>query len=318
MSQALALVAQSQPLEQKIQYANMMAKANLLPKAFAQQPGNVLLAMELGEALGVRPIVAMLQVHVIEGRPAAGSALIQSLVRRAGHKVRIKTNQEAGTATCTIVRSDDPDWPTEVTWTRAMAQKAGLLGKDNWRKYEEDMLVARATAACARRACPEVLCGINNSPEELGDSQWSEHGGTGPVPVLSATEVAELPATETGRRYRHIQVSEPEPIAEPVKAEPQAKPAQDPEPTVEDQPDAQVSEEVTDVVEATWSAVERPDEPATQSERHEAWDAFRKIYLDEAEDKLRELFPKGFRSATRQMVADLYAHLDALPGQGVF
>ena len=100
-------------MNDKMQYAQALAQASLLPKQYQRNPGNVLLAVELGESLGIPPIQAINTVHVIEGKPSASSGLISALVRRAGHTLRVKGDDQSATAE--IVRSDDPDFTYSVT-----------------------------------------------------------------------------------------------------------------------------------------------------------------------------------------------------------
>ncbi|MDI3330665.1 MAG: hypothetical protein QJR09_08015 [Micrococcus sp.] len=158
---------QAMTLPQKMEYAKALASASLLPRSYQQQPGNVLLAMELGDALGIPPIQAINDVHVIEGKPSASANLIGAMVRKAGHKLRV--NGDDTYATAQVIRADDPDFTFEVTWTLDRAKTAGLLsGKGNWSKYPAAMLKARAITEVARSACPDALYGVVYTPEELG------------------------------------------------------------------------------------------------------------------------------------------------------
>lgn len=159
-------VAPHMNMNDKMQYAQALAQASLLPKQYQRNPGNVLLAVELGESLGIPPIQAINTVHVIEGKPSASSGLISALVRRAGHTLRVKGDDHSATAE--IVRSDDPDFTYSVTWDMSRARNAGVTGKDNWKKYPAAMLKARAITEVARDACQEALMGVQYTPEELG------------------------------------------------------------------------------------------------------------------------------------------------------
>jgi len=149
-------------------FAQALATAGLLPKAYRDQPGNVLLAMEYGRALGLPVATVLTSVHVIEGRPSMSAELMQALIRRAGHRIRITGDRQQ--ATCAIVRKDDPDFTYTATFTMDDAKAAKLVKPDgNWVKYPAAMLLARATSACARQACADVLAGVSYVPEELGD-----------------------------------------------------------------------------------------------------------------------------------------------------
>jgi hypothetical protein len=165
LSQALA-VASPTEMDSMLRFAKALADGNLLPRSYQKNPANILWAMEYARTLNITPIAAMAGVHVIDGKPTASSALISALVRRAGHKLRITGDEKS--ATCTIVRSDDPDFTFSVTWTIEEARIAGLAGKDVWKKYAPAMLKARAITACARDACQEALFGLLYTPEELG------------------------------------------------------------------------------------------------------------------------------------------------------
>jgi hypothetical protein len=151
---------------EKLDYCRALAASGLLPAQYRQQPANLLYAVEFADSLGLHPMVAITGVHVIEGRPSASSALISALVRRAGHKLRVKG--DASRAVAQIVRADDPSFTFEVAFALDDAERAGLLKKAVWKNYPASMLKARAISAVARDACEEALFGIHYTPEELG------------------------------------------------------------------------------------------------------------------------------------------------------
>lgn len=153
-------------LPEKMQYAKALAASGMLPGQYRQQPANLLYALEYAESLGLHPMAAITGIHVIEGKPSASAALISALVRRAGHKLRVKGDDKQAVAQ--IIRADDPDFVYEVVWTLARAEQAGLARKDVWKKYPAAMLKARAITEVARDACEEALSGMHYTPEELG------------------------------------------------------------------------------------------------------------------------------------------------------
>lgn len=153
-------------LNDKIRYAQALSGSNLLPKQYREQPANLLFALEYADALGVAPINAITSIHVIEGKPSASADLIASLVRRAGHKLRVSGDDTFAEAT--ILRADDPDYPFTVRWDMAKARQAGLTGKGVWKAYPSAMLRSRAITEVARMAAPDALFGVIYTPEELG------------------------------------------------------------------------------------------------------------------------------------------------------
>jgi len=180
-------------ITEKIQYAQHLAQSGLLPAHYRKEPANVLYAVEYGDMPGLAPMAAITGVHVIEGKPTASSALMSALVRRAGHRLRVKGDDRK--ATVQIIRSDDPDWVFESVWDMKRAEQAGLTGKKVWKQYPAAMLKARAISECARDACEEALLGLHYTAEEMG-AEVDEDGN-----VIKATaERIDQPASNV----RHI------------------------------------------------------------------------------------------------------------------
>ena len=137
-----------------------------LPICFPVTIANILLAIEYGKTLGITPMAAIQGINVIKGKPTASASLIGSLVRLAGHRLRITSDNTK--AVCEIIRSDDPDYIFMSVWDMERAKLAGLTSNPSWQKYPESMMKARAITECARDACPEVLSGVQYTAEELG------------------------------------------------------------------------------------------------------------------------------------------------------
>ena len=185
---------QAAAIPAKLAYARALADSGLLPSAYRRNPANVLWAVEYGEMLGLPPMAAMTGVHVIEGKPTASAGLISGLVRQAGHKLRVWGTGKS--ATCEIVRSDDPEHTFSVTWTlrkepgdNPSAEEAGLLGKNVWKNYPASMLKSRAITQCARDACEEVLYGLHYTAEELGAEVDEDGQVVGLDPAIEAQVV---------------------------------------------------------------------------------------------------------------------------------
>lgn len=191
MSNALAPIS-SDALHAKMEYAKAMAASNLLPKAYERQPANILVAIEYGEALGLAPMVALQQISVIQGKPTMSAQLMASLVRQAGHRLRISVDESTKAAVAELTRSDDPDFTFRAAWTMERANAAGLVGKGgSWKTYPLAMLKARAITEVCRDGCPEVLAGVAYTPEELEPT-----GGPGRVSVAHLVPDAQPVTTE--------------------------------------------------------------------------------------------------------------------------
>ena len=155
--------------------AQALSKSNIVPEAYVGKPANILVAIGLGQSMGLSPAESLYRINVIRGKPTASAELIASQVRKAGHKLRIKKDVEHTSVTCTIIRKDDPDYPFSVTRDMKWAHSLGLDEPDhkgnpsNYNKQPMTMLTWRAITAAAREACPESLYGVAYSPDEMSD-----------------------------------------------------------------------------------------------------------------------------------------------------
>jgi hypothetical protein len=179
--------AADRDLEASVDYARKLSASDLLPKSYQGKPQNVLLAVEYGRSLGLDPITAINMTHVVQGRPTASAQLVGALVRRAGHTLRVRGDEQS--ATCKIIRADDPTFEFTATWTMDRAKQAGVLSNPVWKTYPANMLKARAITECARDACPEVLAGISYTAEEIG-------GETEIIEAQTKTPEFDIPAAD--------------------------------------------------------------------------------------------------------------------------
>ena len=187
---------QALSVSDQMQYAKMLASSSIIPDSYRNQPANILVAEGFGQSMGLTPAESLYRIAVIKGKPTASAELIASNVRRAGHRLRVRKDRAAQTATVQIVRADDPDFTFESTWDMARANQAQLTGKENWRKYPLAMLTARAITECARDACPEALYGVVYTGEEMGAARSDEQGFAEPVAAAATVEPQAVPEPE--------------------------------------------------------------------------------------------------------------------------
>lgn len=154
---------------EQVEYAKLVTDGDLVPKDYRNKPANALIAIGLGQAMGLSPAESLYRIDVIQGKPTASAELIASNVRKAGHKLRIITNEQSMSVTAQIIRADDSDFVHEVTRDMNWAKGMGLHTKDNYKKQPLTMLQWRATSAVARLACPEALYGVTYTSDEMAD-----------------------------------------------------------------------------------------------------------------------------------------------------
>jgi hypothetical protein len=213
------------------EYAAHIAQTDFVPQALRGNPPAIAAAILYGAEVGLEPMQSLAKIAVIKGRPALTAEAMRSLVAAAGHELWI----EESTATRCIAagRRHGQERVGRVTWTFDDAKRAGIAGQDNWRRYPNAMLVARATATLARQMFADVIGGMA-AAEELEDEPAN---GGGPA-VASAPPPADAPPPPpaAGRTRRRRPAAAPEAAAAPEPA-PEPEPDTEPEPEPEPAPE---------------------------------------------------------------------------------
>lgn len=202
MTQELATVDGFEAqLNAQMRHAELMSQADMIPDKFKNKPANVLVAREIANAMGETPWVTMIELYFVGNIPTFSAKYMRSRVRAAGHILRESFDQSAMTATCVIIRKDDPTFEHVIKWDKKKAEDHGLWGKGHWKKNPELMLKNRAVSECVREACNEVMGGVDYTPEE------AEHI-RGPINV-TATHLKEAAAAPVAPLKKPIEAAGP-------------------------------------------------------------------------------------------------------------
>lgn len=153
----------------QMDYARAVSTATILPQAYRGKPADIMIAIGLGAAMGLSQAESLYRIDVIQGTPTAGAELIASNVRKAGHVLRVRVDEQNVSVTATVIRKDDPDFEHTVVRDMAWARRMGLDTKDNYKKQPLTMLQWRAISAVARLAASEALYGVGHTADELQD-----------------------------------------------------------------------------------------------------------------------------------------------------
>lgn len=150
----------------RIEHAKIVAQSSLIPAEYRGKPADIVWAMDIGDALGVPYTQVMQSMVVARGKMTMSADLMGAVVRRAGHKLRLR--EDGDSVTATLIRADDADYEFTVTWDKAKAQAAGLWGsRGPWQQYPRQMLRARAITEVCRQGASDALAGTVYTPEEL-------------------------------------------------------------------------------------------------------------------------------------------------------
>jgi hypothetical protein len=119
-----------------------------------------------GQELGLSAMESMKGIHVYDGNIELHATTMKALIKRSG---RYRATSKDGWVTaegCKLLFEElvNGDWsPCDgaglVSFTMEDAKRAGLAGKDVWKKYPEDMCYSRCLSRGFRRYCPELTGG---------------------------------------------------------------------------------------------------------------------------------------------------------------
>jgi hypothetical protein len=147
-------------IDEVFRFAEAVHQSRLAPKQF-DSPQAILVAIQHGLEIGLKPMQALQSIAVINGRPCIwGDGALALVVSKPDFEDIEETFNADGTeAKCTIKRKGRT--PVVRTFSMADAKLAGLLGKPGpWTQYLKLMLQMRARGFAMRDAFPDALKGV--------------------------------------------------------------------------------------------------------------------------------------------------------------
>jgi hypothetical protein len=217
-----------QSFDELYKFAEVVCASGLCPTAYKGKAADVLVAFQMGAELGLRPLQALQNIAVINGRPAVWGDALLGIVCAHPDFVDIREEIGADRATCTVKRRGRTD--VIRTFTMADATKAGLAGKAGpWQQYPTRMLQMRARGFALRDSFPDALRGFPTFDESRDLA-----------PEVDITAHAEVVRQPTENRAAALARALPplEPVAPATMAspEPSASPAPSGEPAAQPPP----------------------------------------------------------------------------------
>ena len=240
-----------------------IAGTEFVPRDLRGKPESVAAAILYGREVGLPPMTALTQTHVIEGKPSTSAEGMRALVLAAGHSLEVL---EATGSVCRMrARRRGGEVWTELAWTIDQARAAGLAGKDVWKRYPRAMLAARCTDELCGLVFPDVVHGLAViHPEEVDARPEPETTET--VVKREALPPAKTPRKRAAKKAAAAPPVEPtpEPVGMPLPGEDgyDQEPAHEPEEPPSPPRDNPVDEETTPTPEGPESGVQEPEEPA--------------------------------------------------------
>lgn len=169
------------PIQAKWQEANYLAQASLLPKHFAGQPANVLVALELAKQLSTErsqlsPISVMQNLYVVHGSTKMYSKFKIALANSSGkldHPIKYRADKNPENMSVEAYSSIGGD---EISFKvdMAMAKAEGWVSNKKYQSMPMLMLTYRSASMLIDTHIPEVTMGIQ-TVEEAIDIEYSDN-----------------------------------------------------------------------------------------------------------------------------------------------
>lgn len=211
--------------DEALKFAELMSKSDLVPKDFKDKPGNILVAIQKGQEVGLSPMAALETIAVINGRASLWGDGLLGIVQAAPSYEWIDESQCSEKAgVCTVKRKGEQ--PYTATFTLEDAKRAGLLGKPGpWTAYTKRMLQLRARGFALRDKFADVLKGMIAAEEALDIHAEVVRENESPAQSLKDKLKAQVEPAKVGNVSRKEEqgagLDAPAPVADsPVPPEP--------------------------------------------------------------------------------------------------
>jgi hypothetical protein len=190
-------------LEEALRMCDLLADSEIIPKDYQRKPGNIMVAIQWGAEVGLKPLQAMQNIAVINGRPSLWGDALLALVRASPLCEYVVEGEEGDTAWCRVKRRGEPEQMR--TFSAADAKTAGLAGKSGpWSQYPKRMRQLRARAFALRDVFPDVLKGMPVAEEVMDYPPVEEV----PARQQTATQIAAAAAPKAERTEKHAKLIE--------------------------------------------------------------------------------------------------------------
>lgn len=154
-------------LKEAMDFCELMANSDLVPNTYKGKPGNIMVAIQMGQELGLSPMRALRSIAVINGRASMWGDDVLAMVLAS--PVCEYVDESASTDKQGVCKTKRKGCAEQVSiFTLEDAKRAGLLGKQGpWQSHTGRMLKLRARGFGLRDTFADVLAGLVTAEEAL-------------------------------------------------------------------------------------------------------------------------------------------------------
>ena len=164
----------SSRFELAMRQADVLAKSDLVPKAFQGKPENCLIALELADRMSASAFMVMQNVDIIHGKPGFSAKFLVGCFNACGRFEPISyedDDQDGGRCRAVSVAKSSRNRVVGPWVSMNMAKAEGWVDKNGskWKTMPELMLRYRAASFMIRTTAPELSLGLPTT-EEIYDT----------------------------------------------------------------------------------------------------------------------------------------------------
>lgn len=159
-------------LTEAMEFAKLISTTALVPKSYRDKdnkvnPGDILIAVQMGMEVGLKPLQAIQNIAVINGQPTIWGDALRALCEASGQLEYCVETWDAvkKVATCRLKRKGKPEHTQTFSWEDAI--RADLAKKDTYIKFPQRMCAARARGWALRNEFSDILKGLQPREEAM-------------------------------------------------------------------------------------------------------------------------------------------------------
>ena len=172
-----------------MEMSEVIAGARGLIPRHIESPAHAAVLIMRGAELGLQPMESLGGLHLIDGKVTLGVDIMLRVAIQGGVTVAYP---DFGQDLVTVELRRPNFEPFRCSWSLDDAKRAGLAGRQNWRKYPRAMLRARAVAEALRAYAPDLLAGAY-LPDELDQPPQSAQAAPERAEDIIDADIVEPP-----------------------------------------------------------------------------------------------------------------------------
>lgn len=150
-------------LQEAFSWGKMISKSQFCPTNYIDKPEEIIIAVQYGAELGLKPLQSLHNIAVINGKPTVYGDAMLAICKASTDFEYIKEvfekTEEGLTAVCEVKRKGEPIHT--ISYSEKDAQDAGLLNRNGpWKTNRKRMLQFRARGFAIRDVFPHLLKGL--------------------------------------------------------------------------------------------------------------------------------------------------------------